>query len=238
MRLLKASRSFALSVSTGLLFCIPVAFLAVDISSATERSVATSKAVHNGQPALALVDPTVGTYDGGPELAMLAVADPNGARYLHSHPVTITPLHDDTFTRFFRGFSDNPVGTNAIFLRQDKLTTPQLWAIAISHELVHVQHGDPASALSHESLLHRLWITEEGEAHLRGLKTARALHAHSIYPLWQDYLFNIYNLPITYALIVFSTIGLWYTRRYWRAPSKGKAHIATGKSSSPQLEVA
>jgi hypothetical protein len=222
MGLLKASSSFAVPVGIGLLLCIPVAFLAVDISLATERSVAAYKAVHTGQPGLALVDPTVGTYDGGPELAMLAAADPDGARYLHSHPVTITALHDDTFNQFFSGLSANPVGTHAIILREDRLTTPELWAIAISHELVHVQHGDPTSALSHESLLHRLWITEEGEAHLRGLETARALHVRSIGPEWQDYIFNIYNLPITYGLIVIYIIGFLFTLKYWKAPLKGK----------------
>jgi hypothetical protein len=72
-----------------------------------------------------------------------------------------TPLHDAVFNKFFTGLSGNPVGTSAIVLRQDKLTTPELWAIAISHELVHVQHGDPTSALSHHTLLHHLWITEE-----------------------------------------------------------------------------
>ena len=239
MRFLKTSKSFALPVATALLLCIPAAFIAVDIYLASERDVAASKAAQTGQPELELIDPTIGTYDGGPELALLAAADPDGARYLHSHPVTITALHDEVFNKFFVGLSANPVGTKAIILRQDKLTTPGLWAIAISHELVHVQHGDPASPLSHESLSHRLWITEEGEAHLRALETAHALHAPSIDPAWQDYIFNIYNLPITYALIVLYIVGFWVTRQFWRLPPKGKARLSTERRRrNPRLKAA
>ena len=77
MRFLKALKSFALPVATALLLCIPAAFIAVDIYLASERDIAASKAAQTGQPELELIDPTIGTYDGGPELALLAAADPD-----------------------------------------------------------------------------------------------------------------------------------------------------------------
>jgi len=127
MRFLKALKSYTAVVAIVSLPCILLAFILVDYKLVSERAVAASNAAQTGQPWLALIDPTVGTYDGGPELAMLAAADPEGARYLHSHPITITPLHDKIFDKYFVGLSANPVGTDAIVLRQDRLTTPELW---------------------------------------------------------------------------------------------------------------
>lgn len=212
----KAARSFAVYLAIGLYVCIVGAFVILDVSLLTERPTATREAAAHGQPGLSVTDPTAGTYDNSAELALLASADPTGAAYLHSHPVTITPLHDDTFKKFFAGVSDNPVGTDAIVLRQDKLRTPELWAIALSHELVHVQHGDPNTPLGQHSFLHHLWMTEEGEAHLRGLQTARALHAPTIGSSWQDNIFNIYPLPITYVLLIVTAVCVCSTRRLRR----------------------
>ena len=50
-------------------------------------------------------------------------------------------------------------------------------------------------------------MSEEGEAHLRALQTARALHTPLLYPAWQDYIVWIYTLPLSY--LFFAIVAVW-----------------------------
>ena len=166
------------------------------------RENAKSAATKSGLSCISLTDPTVGANPMPEEHRLLRQADPNGERYFLANHVLVTPLDDKTYRQCFgRQNSNNPVGTHLIFLNLDRLNTPALRAVALSHELVHVQHGDPTSALGQQTLLHHLWRPEEGEAHLRGLTTAKALHSPLMYPEWQDRLIWIDTLPLFYSLI-------------------------------------
>jgi hypothetical protein len=167
--------------------------------------------MEHGLSCIALSDPTVGVYPLTKELKLLAQADPLGAAYFRDHGVTVTPLDEATTTQCFgKVISNNPVGTNIIFLNTDRLRTSASRAVALSHELVHVEHSDHTSTMGKHSFLRHLWMTEEGEAHLHGLQTARKLHAPLMYPSWQDYVVWIYLLPISYMWFAIFGLSLVY----------------------------
>jgi hypothetical protein len=192
---------------------LPVAFVAVlvDINQMSERTTAEREAEARGLPCMALSDPTVGVYPLTKELNLLAQADPEAVAYFHTAGVTVTQLDGATSNRCFgRVNSNNPVGTKIIFLNTYRLTTPESRAVALSHELVHVEHGDPIFSTSRHSFLRRLWRTEEGEAHLRGLQTARRLHTKLMYPAWEDYVAWIYLLPISYGIFALTAVLIIY----------------------------
>src|SRR5882762_9780225 len=164
---------------------VPIAFVValVVVNQLTQRSRAQRNAQEYGAPCIVLSDPTIGAYPLTEELKLLAKADPHAAYYFRSAGVIVTPLDDATATRCFgKVNSTNPVGTNIIFLNTDRLRTPVSRAIALSHELVHVEHGDGETTMGRHTLLNHLWMTEEGEAHLHGVQTARSLHAPLMYP--------------------------------------------------------
>lgn len=166
------------------------------------REKAKAAAANYDLSCVSLSDPTEGANPMPEEHHLLRDADPEGERYFLSHHVTVTPLDGVTYRRCFGQFdSNNPVGTNFIFLNLDRLQTPALRATAISHELIHVQHSDPTSALGQHTLLYHLWRPEEAEAHLRGLTTAKALHSPLMYAEWQDRLVWIDTLPLFYGLL-------------------------------------
>ncbi len=188
---------------------VPVAFIAllVDINQMSERTTAEREAKALGLPCMALSDPTVGADPLTTELNLLAQADPQAVVYFRSAGVTVTPLDGATSNRCFgRLSSNNPVGTKTIFLNTDRLTTPEGRAVALSHELVHVEHGDPTSSMSRDSFVRHIWRTEEGEAHLHGLQTARRLNATQMYPAWEDYVAWIYLLPISYGIFALTAV--------------------------------
>ena len=166
------------------------------------REEARTAAAKFGQSCVSLSDPTVGANPMPEEHRLLRSADPDGKRYFLSHRVLVTPLSGSVYRGCFgRQISSNPVGTNVIFLNLDRLSTPALRATALSHELIHVEHGDPTAPLGQHTFLQHLWQPEEAEAHLRGLRTARALRSPAMYPVWQDRLIWIDTLPIFYGLI-------------------------------------
>ena len=191
-----------------------------DASQLSERAEKRAYAMKHGLPCMALVDPTVGAYAGRPELSLLRLADAQGARYMVADQVTVTELDSAACDHFLAPVkSSNPVGTNAIFLNTDRLTTPAARAVGLSHELVHVRHSDPTSLLGRHTLLRHLWMSEEGEAHLRALETARALHAPLLYPAWQDYLFWIYTLPLSY--LFFAIVAVWILYKVRNQQARG-----------------
>lgn len=148
------------------------------------------------------------------ELNLLAQADPQAVAYFRASGVPVTPLNGAISNQCFgRVNSNNPVGTKIIFLNTDRLTTPESRAVALSHELVHVEHGDSTSSASRHSFLRHLWRPEEGEAHLHGLQTARRLHATLMYPAWEDYLAWIYLLPISYGIFALTAVLLLHEVR-------------------------
>ena len=165
------------------------------------RESAKSAAAKSGLSCISLTDPTVGANSMPEEHQLLRQADPDGERYFLTNHVLVTPLDGKTYRQCFgRQNSNNPVGTPLIFLNLDRLTTPALRATALSHELVHVRHGDPATPQGQHTFLRHLWIPEEAEAHLRGLQTAQALNVMPMYPVWEDRLVWIDTLPILYVL--------------------------------------
>jgi len=56
-------------------------------------------------------------------------------------------------------------------------------------------------------------MTEEGEAHFRGLQTARRLHASLMYPAWEDYIAWIYLLPISYGIFTLTVVLIIHEAR-------------------------
>lgn len=204
------------------------ALLLVDINQTGERSSAEQKAKAHGLSCMALSDPTVGAYTLTEELKLLAQADPQAAAYFHTAGVTVTPLDGATSTRCFgKKNSNNPVGTKAIFLNTDRLKTPGSRAVALSHELVHVEHGDPTTVMSRHSRLRHLWMTEEGEAHLHGLQTARRLQTPLMYPAWQEYITWIYLLPISYAVFLLTAVLFIREIRRERLHKHHQAKVST-----------
>ena len=167
------------------------------------REEARTAAAKSGQSCVALSDPTAGTNLMLEEHRLLRSVDPDGESYFLSHKVLVTSLSGSIYKGCFgRSNSNNPVGTNIIFLNQERLNNPALRATALSHELIHVEHGDPTTPQGQHTFLPHLWHPEEAEAHLRGLQTAQALRSPTMYPVWQDLLVWIDTLPILYGLIV------------------------------------
>ena len=167
------------------------------------REEARAAAAKSDQACVSLSDPTAGANPMPEEHRLLRNVDPDGESYFLSHQVLATSLSGPIYKGCFgRSNSNNPVGTNIIFLNLERLNTQALRATALSHELIHVEHGDPATALGQHTLLRHLWQPEEAEAHLRGLQTAQALHSPTMYPVWKDRLIWIDTLPILYGLIV------------------------------------
>ncbi len=203
--------------------------LAADGTQLFERAAARNNSVS----CMELADPTVGTYSGSEELELLSRADPQASAYFVSTGVTVTPLDEATFVRCFgEQYSNNPVDTNVIFLNSGRLTTPALRAVAFAHELVHVEHGDSATAMGHHSLLHHLWMPEEGESHLRGIKAARKLHVRWFYPVWLDYVEWIYLLPISYVLLAaLMMLCIQKVRRNRKAALLGRDRDRSSSSS-------
>ncbi len=214
--MLAASSSFAkygLMAGTVLSFFV----LLLDADQLTERAFLLP--LRTG--CFALLDPTVGLYSPSPELTLLAKAKPSAATYFTSRPITVTPLTEQqTEPCFGQTNSSNVPGTFAITLNTDRLQTPAQRAVALAHELVHVEHGDPAAEASHHSVFRHLWMTEEGEAHLAGLRAAQTLDSPMMYPAWQDYVVWIFLLPISYAwFILYAALCWMYRGSLRRAPS-------------------
>ena len=110
------------------------------------RESAKSAAAKSGLSCISLADPTVGANPMPEEHRLLRQADLDNERYFLANRVLVTPLDGKTYRQCFgRQNSNNPVGTHLIFLNLDRLTTPALRATALSHELVHLRHGDPAT---------------------------------------------------------------------------------------------
>lgn len=161
----------------------------------------------HGLSCVALSDPTIGAFPLTDELNLLAQADSQAVTYFRRAGVTVTPLDGATFTHCFgRMNSNNPVGTKTIFLNTDRLTTSEGRAVALAHELVHVEHGDPNSSMSRHPFAMHLWRTEEGEARLHGLQTARKLHTTLMYPAWEDYVAWLYLLPVSYGIFALTAV--------------------------------
>jgi hypothetical protein len=174
--------------------------------------------VHGESSCLSLVDPAIYPNAHRTELALLAKADLEGAAYFRSHPVLITELDPGAFVPCFgEALSDTPVDTKAIFLNLGVLTTPELRAAALSHELIHVEHGDFNSRPGRHSLLHHLWISEEGEAHQRGARTAARLGLRASIG---EFIMYAYALPLSYVVILLLfCLGLWSRSKYTNASS-------------------
>jgi hypothetical protein len=68
--------------------------------------------------------------------------------------------------------------------------------------LVHVEHGDANTVAARHSLFRHLWISEEGEAHRRGLRTAAGLRLRQFDPVLWEYATFIYALPTSYVLLL------------------------------------
>lgn len=127
-----------------------------------------------GDPAL----PSLAPSDSGTWL-YLRKLDPAGAAILFSHDIGVVSLDHASFLKCDPDSSDRFaftwVGSSLIFLDRDRLHNPDLRAIAVSHELVHVAH-DKGLPLAKHSWLRHLFLPEEGEAHLQNLRLSHQLH--------------------------------------------------------------
>lgn len=201
------------------------------------REEAKDAAAKSGQACIALSDPTTGANPMLEEHRLLRGADPEDETYFHTHQVLVTSLPGSIYRGCLgRSISSNPVGTNFIFLNLDRLNTPALRATALSHELIHVQHGDHTSTLGKHTFVDHLWRPEEAEAHLRGLQTAQTLHSLPMYPVWQDRVVWIDTLPLFYSLVgvdIFLFALTIRTKQRDRSPRRLKKPLA--KETRPSL---
>jgi hypothetical protein len=112
-------------------------------------------------------------------LRLLAQVDADGADYLSNHPVRITEMDGSEFGKCNRGHHEsvNAVTTpdSNIFINVSRSDTVAMKAAVVSHEVVHVEHGDRSHPRSQHSLLRHILIHEEGEAHWAGLLAAARL---------------------------------------------------------------
>ncbi len=170
------------------LLLIPAFAMTCDaLSVFLKRPLALLAVQKTGPQCMALVDPTAPVspqlrgFD--PETAEdLTRANSTAAAFMHSHPmVSVTVLDGPTYLKCFGvSNSNNQAGTDAIFLNSERLPSPTLRAVAVAHELVHVEHSHKDTPQGQHNVFRHLFVSEEGEAHLSDQEAAKALHTHSL----------------------------------------------------------
>ena len=172
------------------------------------RPLAAAWVAEHGQPCGYLAQGGDDAYGLTGPGRLLAQGDPRGYAYLTTHKVTVALVPGKLLAACehtapdFQNFSANPVGTSIILLNRDRLPTDADKAAALSHELVHVRYGEGREPAAHRSLLSQLWLSEEGEAHRRGLETKETLGAQGLPSRIQEDLNYIYALQLHVILAV------------------------------------
>ncbi len=170
-----------------------------------ERSNSLKWIEEHGQDCSILLPQNQHSYVSSKVGQLLQRGDPDGYAYLQSHNIPIAAVSSVEISRCEHlkpkavpPFSSNLTGTPGILLNRTKLPTDAFMAVALSHELVHVRYGDNADARSHRGSISRLWLSEEGDAHKRGIQTAQNLHiTHSVFASrFDEYRTFVYPIPI------------------------------------------
>lgn len=130
-------------------------------------------------------------------LELLQAADPGEAAFAAERNVSIYEVKNPNLPQF----AYNPTGTLAVVLNSARLTTPELTAAALSHELFHA---------SHRFGLKDLWLPEETQAFRHTLRTTARLGI-SI-PAVEQYAGLLYIAPIALCVFLISLVPLWITR--------------------------
>jgi hypothetical protein len=225
---------FSIVIGASLVIAI---FLCV-ISSAAfiyDRANKRADAAAHGKLCLLLIDPDVGPNSTVAKLEpRLARVDPEGDAYLRSHGASVTLMDISTIatcTRENNFFPELLSTQTRSSVNSTALPDNDQRVVALAHELVHVQHGDPATPDGQHTFFRHLWISEEGEAHLKDVQIAKRLGVHPIIPIWKEYLCFIYVEPILYCLAVLLVVWIQLGIRIEKC-------IHRGKDASPSLAPA
>ena len=176
--------------------------------------------IRKGQPGpsvatcLSLVRPVPHRWDE--ELGLLGRVDPKDQRYLVDHGTEIVLLKRNDFNLCRDKTGDNtwgftPDDSQTILLNLDLLSTPELRAAALAHELIHVKHGRGWPLRSH-SLVRHIVFCEEAEAHLEEYIVANALGAPHHDNKLVEMVF-IAVMPLGWSLLVMSLLVVIFQHR-------------------------
>jgi len=222
------------SVITIAIFAAVLYCFAFTASGLFDRSNERDDAAKHGKPCLLFIDPDVGPNSTVAKLEpRLALVDPEDDAYLRNHGATVTLLDAATLAKCTTHhlFSGAIVDTDSIIINSTALPDNDTRVVALAHELVHVQHGDPATPYGQHTFWRHLWMNEEGEAHLKDVQIARRLGVQPIVPFWQEYLCFIYEEPILYCLIVLFVVWV-------NCGIRIEKRLPRGKDASPSLATA
>lgn len=133
----------------------------------------------------------------GRAVELLRAADPGEAGYADRRHVAFYEVDDANLIPF----AYNVTGTGIVVLNRARLTSPELTAAALSHELFHA---------SHRFGLMDLWLPEETQAYRHTLATTAKLGI-SI-PAVEQYAALLYIAPLSLCVFLVSLVVLWWTR--------------------------
>jgi len=146
------------------------------------------------------------------ELVLLQKADPADEGYFVTHGISAVLLKNNDFyscsgkkKEVSWGFTEDD--SHTILLNGDLLSSPELRASTIAHELIHVKHGC-GGPLSHHSHLQHIFISEEAEAHWKEFCVARALGAPHLSAVWADMIFILFMPVATVFLVGMLLLGM------------------------------
>ena len=156
-------------------------------------------------------------------LSVLRRIDPSGYNYFQEGHLEASVLSADLFVqrlgkpyRHTMALTATPWdGQPIVFLNGGLLNSPVLQAVGFAHEIVHARHGDLGDPMSHHSAWRHLWMTEEGEAHLRQLRLSQSLHLplrKPLSPAWIEYVALIYPFQLWLLFTVAMFLGWAWAR--------------------------
>ena len=149
-------------------------------------------------------------------LDLLATVRPDQYEYVRSNGVPIQHLPAGNFSCNADSHGCTNVNSGAIAIDETQTTDSILNAAVISHELVHVQHGDSSHELSRHSARRHMFLRhQEAEAHLTGNWTLLQL-SYGLRPtvkswavMWGGFVFDFvfYSAPFL-SMLVALAVGL------------------------------
>jgi hypothetical protein len=202
---------------------IGVFYFGITIVAAAQHFDRAKIAYYEYQDSAATLRKKAGTPIPQETLNVLGTVDPNGYTYVEQGRIEASILPADLFAqrlgkkyRHTMALTATPRdGLPVVFLNGGILDSPALQAVALAHEIIHARHADPHDLMSHHAAWRHLWITEEGEAHLRQLRLSQALHLplqKPLSPAWMEYVIMIVPIPLWMLCTIAYFAGWAWTR--------------------------